>query len=198
MAKAKPSSLSCRESAGFSLVELLVLLVIAGILAFQVFGVLTGGRSKVRGEIFTLRTAINFARSEAVKRHKEVRVDFLSDEPLFDDADGYRIWIDENSSNNFDAGEQIRETAFDRQVRFYDPATAPPGGPPPVGDGIAFPFGYNRFTLRSDGTADFNGSVYVYAPQAGMPGSTVFKLVLGHHGRIRLFSWSGDSAWSGK
>ena len=62
---------------GFSLVELMVVLVIAGILAFGVVMSFTNPTAKVKAAAFEMRGDFNLARAEAVRRNQNILVDFV-------------------------------------------------------------------------------------------------------------------------
>jgi type IV fimbrial biogenesis protein FimT len=64
--------------------------------------------------------AVNFARSEAVRRGREVR--FSAVNPAAADNEwgpGWRVWIDANGNNACDAGEELRvRTALEGNATF--------------------------------------------------------------------------------
>ena len=209
-----PKKLDCRNNqAGFTLLELIIVLVIVGILATQVVSALTSDVTKVKGAAFRMRSDFNLARSEAVNRNEEVIVTFQ-----IGAADGYRIWIDDNPAGGdgaYTAGGDtlIKDMTLDSQVQFYGTDCSGDGGPPldgalsgagnnpPAGsDGVTFVA--DDFTMRSDGTSNKNGTVYLYIPDPANPAvmrAAPFAAIMGNNCRVRLVRWRTDlAAWSTK
>ncbi|MBU0480359.1 MAG: GspH/FimT family pseudopilin [Proteobacteria bacterium] len=92
----------------------MIVIAIIGILAAMVRVSFDSQASKVKSVAFNLRGDMNFARSEAVSRNRNVRVDFfLDDDPVVADRvdldgdgtmdDGYGIWTDKNNNGNYEA-----------------------------------------------------------------------------------------------
>jgi prepilin-type N-terminal cleavage/methylation domain-containing protein len=115
------------SSHGFTLVELMVVLVIMGILATGIIMMFTDPTGKVKVEAFELRGDINLARAVAVKENEDVLIQFVmtADDPV-DPADacsqdakatfdacfsggnrqGYVICFDEDDDN--DCQDEVR------------------------------------------------------------------------------------------
>ena len=162
---------------GFSLVELMVVLVIAGILAFGVVMSFTNPIAKVKAVAFEMRGDINYARAVSVKENQSVLVDFVTDS-----GPGYIICFDidtdDGDCDNEAADDIIKEVTFIKEVQFYDFSTiALPADGPTVTpaydselagksltneDGIIF--AGNAIEMRSDGTCDQDGAVIIYFP----------------------------------
>jgi prepilin-type N-terminal cleavage/methylation domain-containing protein len=177
---------------GYTLVEVIVVMVIVGILATGVVFMFANPSARVRGQAFTMLGELNQARSEAVNRNIDVRVTFLPGAAATDE-DGYRIWIDDwdaggggpGSDGAYTAGSDtlILETFFPLAVQFYDKnGTGGPGVDPDGGglnmengdsddDGIEFD-GADEFVFTARGIAEDSGSatldntgfVYIYLP----------------------------------
>jgi prepilin-type N-terminal cleavage/methylation domain-containing protein len=211
-----PKKLDCRNNqAGFTLVELIIVLVIVGILATQVVSALTSDATKVKGAAFRMRGDFNLARSEAVNRNEEVIVTFQ-----IGAVDGYRIWIDDNPAGGDDAytagsDTLIKDMTFDSQVQLYDTDCSGDGGPaldgatkgvaknPPVGsDGVTFVTPDDEFKMMPNGTSNNNGTVYLYVPDPANPAvmrAAPFAAIMGNNCRVRLVRWRKDlAAWSTK
>jgi prepilin-type N-terminal cleavage/methylation domain-containing protein len=199
------------RQSGYTLVELMVVLVIVGILATQVVSALTSDVTKIKGASFRMRNDFNLARSEAVNRNQDVIVTFQ-----IGAVDGYRIWIDDAPAGGdgiYTAGADtlIKDMTLDSQVQFYDTAAVngPPldgaasgaGNNPPAGcDGVTF--GADDFTMRNDGTSNKNGTVYLYVPDPAnhaVMRAAPFAVIMGSNCRTRLVRWRTDlAAWSTK
>lgn len=67
----------CRNNRGFSLLELMVVMVIAAILAVGVTFMFANPTAKVKAIAFELRGDLNLARAEAVKRNENILVQFV-------------------------------------------------------------------------------------------------------------------------
>ena len=68
---------NCKNNLGFSLTELMVVLVIVGILAIGVVFMFADPTAKVKAAAFEMRGDLNLARAEAVKRNENILVDFI-------------------------------------------------------------------------------------------------------------------------
>jgi len=172
------------QSSGFTLLELMIVLVIIGILATQVVTGWNSPVSKLKTAAFNMRTDFNLARGEAAKRNENVVVDFFRIGEDIDGLgvlaanDGYRLCLDKNDDGNctsadvaLDAEAMIKEVVFRDEVRLYDRFVAAPDGPgvdatetPGVWDGKCISFLPERFEMKPDGTSTKAGSVYLYAP----------------------------------
>ena len=136
---------------GFTLIELMIVVVIIGILATGVVTMFADPVAKVKAVAFNMRGDINLARAVAVAENEDVLIDFLFDveqECQKDitkcvnagDSDGYIICIDlDDPVNNIcDATDTIiRISLFREEVQFYNPTATPPGGPGMTPGGVA-------------------------------------------------------------
>ncbi len=113
----------CRSNRGFTLVELMVVMVIVGILATGVVFMFTDPTAKVKAAAFEMRGDLNLARAEAVRRNQNILMDFLFtaeadcskiDKDSFDACygagsnQGYVICFDENGDN--DCEDEVRSS----------------------------------------------------------------------------------------
>lgn len=203
---------------GFTLLELMIVLVIVGILATQVISGWNSPEPKLKSAAFNLRTDFNLARGEAAKRNEDVLVDFFIKGASMQDAvlpavpvtmsnDGYRICIDTNSDDECLKKDDdfVKEVLFRDEIRFYSQtlvAVPPPQGPNVKAgggawDGDPVSFASDRVVMQPDGTSTLSGTVYLYAPSPdslAVVESGPFAVVVSNTGRVRLVRWRAD-AW---
>ena len=75
----RPGKFLIKNTHGFSLIELMVVMAIVAILATGVVFMFANPNAKVKTQTFNLLGEINMARSEAVTRNQEVLIDFRDD-----------------------------------------------------------------------------------------------------------------------
>lgn len=206
---------------GFSLVELVVVMIIIGILATQAIVTLTSPAAKTKGAAFNLRSDCNLARSESVNRRSEVGVDFIFNTDIDNDGDrddGYVIYEETDYTNHsgYDPGDDplIKMVPFADTVQFYNSDLSSDGGPNKTaggdtpfdpGDGVSF--SGNRFHMQTDGSSNKSGTLYLYVsnpvwtPSGGADDMMVspYAVVIYTSGRVRLVRWRQDlGEWSTK
>jgi prepilin-type N-terminal cleavage/methylation domain-containing protein len=147
---------NCKGNRGFSLAELMVVLVIVGILAIGVVFMFADPTAKVKAAAFEMRGDFNLARAEAVRRNENILIEFIDSAKetcskettaLFADCfaggifQGYVICFDEDTGNDCsdegasaaDLEEKVIKTVLFRDsIRYYKfGATLPtsPNGP---------------------------------------------------------------------
>ncbi len=230
MMKFLPSAIESKKECpanGFTLVELMVVLVVIGILATGIIMMFADPTGKVKVEAFEMRGDVNLARAVAVKENEDVRIDFN-----FGSEDGYRIWLDNWNEGAGTVGSPpqdgvyteddpltaakdgdtlVKDGTFMEQVQFYEFAGAtPPNGPSddPLGNALSpgngITLGANTLTMRSNGTSDKAGSIVIYYPLKGTPGKIKgypYAVVLDSTttGRVQIQRWRNDLGdWSRK
>ncbi|HEY4316243.1 MAG TPA: GspH/FimT family pseudopilin [Herbaspirillum sp.] len=123
----KANDESPAKAAGFTLIELMIVLAIAGLaltLAIPAFQEMTG-RQQLNTAAADLLHAIQLTRSEALRRNRTVRL-----APL-DDADwtqGWRIYVGSGESGPYRDGDRLilQRTALPAGLRIENRSGAPP------------------------------------------------------------------------
>lgn len=204
-----------KNNHGFSLVELMVVIVIVGILAIGVVMSFTNPIAKVKAVAFEMRGDFNLARAVAVRENKDVLINFI-----LGAVDGYKICFDTTGTSGLCDGtdEIIKEVTFREEVQFYDfadgtafPADGPTKTPPYATelagkalagqDGITFTG--NAIEMYGNGTSDQDGAVIVYFPAnsstvagrrtiRGKPYATVIEGA--STGKVKLARWRPEIA----
>lgn len=157
-----------RSVRGLTMIELLVTMTIAAILAVLAVpafkGLLDSNRAQAQASL--LFQALNYARSEAVHQNTEVRVTALSGNT--DWAQGWRVWIDANGNDTYDAGEELRnQSAFT-------------GGPTLTGSVSEVKFLASGF--QDDGSSAFTAADTTFS--YSMPSSLSYCTKVAHTGRV--------------
>ena len=81
-----PCKVRMKGTHGFTLIEVLIVMIIVGILATGVVYMFANPSANVKTQAFNMLGDMNRARSEAVTRNEDVLVDFT--------ANGYQICVD--------------------------------------------------------------------------------------------------------
>jgi prepilin-type N-terminal cleavage/methylation domain-containing protein len=212
-----PCKVRMKGTHGFTLIEVLIVMVIVGILATSVVFMFANPSANVKTQAFTMLGDMNRARSEAVTRNQDVLIDFNLVGGI-----GYQICVDATASNDDcsdETGENfIQETIFHPKVEYYKPSALPAGGPATTpeagstlnnligGTGLLLDDGtaITNFTLEPDGTLEDgiaqNINVVIFAPkknQNAIDGTPYAVTVSSTSGRVRISRWTGG-VWSTK
>jgi type IV fimbrial biogenesis protein FimT len=103
-----------QRGAGFTLVELMAAVAVAGVLlaiALPSFDAMIRNNCRTTAAN-ELVTSLQYARSEAVKRHREIRVSAASSTAGNQWGSGWVVWQDSDGDNNLDTGEELRVSAL--------------------------------------------------------------------------------------
>lgn len=197
------------DSAGFSLIELMIVVAILGILAISAGVYMNSADTKLKTFVFNTKAHFNQARFEAVKRSRNVYLDFDFDDNDIIDSNGFTIWVDENGDTAYVEadGDVIIETvvfAGSGPEIYYGAASASGGpdddgpGSKTVGDGVTAGAPKNRFRFEPNGVSG-DGLAYFYFPR-GQAGAKVvasgpWAVIVNTVGRITVDEWRSTSGW---
>ena len=213
-----PGKLRMKSTHGFSLIEVMVVMVIVAILAVGVVFMFANPSAKVKTLAFELLGEINYARAVSVKENQSVLVDFS---PVLGAEDSYQICFDIDSTDgdcsNEPADNILKDVILRNDVQFYDfsdalalPADGPTKSPPYASeaagkalagaDGVIFTG--NAFEMQPNGTCDQDGAVIIYLHAQGdrrKIRGTPYAVVIGSAstGQVKLSRWRSDMADDG-
>ena len=192
------------RQAGFSLLELMIVVDIMCILAGYVGYNLSSGATELKTFVFNTKSHFHKAKFEAVKRNRNVYIDFDFNAPFGTAENGYTVWADEDSDTIYTAGtDTIIETiVFNSGPAIYaTPRPEEPGasnnGPGPtktIDDGVSA--ASDRIIMRPNGRSE-NSSVYLYLPRSATDSTLSagpWVIITSTVGRIRVDEW-GVSGW---
>ena len=150
---------------GFTLAEILLVVVILGILTSMVTPVFSPGRWRADSAVQELTLGLNAAQRLAVLRQHDVVVRFLLSDRLV------RIHQDEDNDGTEDDGEDTRVIELPETVGFgLGTAPALPEGAPPV----SFPVrgGHPTLIFHRNGSANATGAVYLRPMEGSLSGAS--------------------------
>lgn len=201
------------DARGFSLIELLIVVAILGILSIAVGVHINTAKTKLKGFVFNTKTRFYQAKFEAVKRSRNVYVDFDFNAPAGLD-NGFTIWMDENGDGSYvvaDGDEIIgAPVVFENLAtvgrhgpEIYCNACGISGGPgndgpglKTVGDGVTAGAPKNRFRFEPDGDSS-DGLAYFYFPQGTAAAKAVkagpWAIIVNTVGRVTIDEWKATA-----
>lgn len=180
-----------RRSAGFSLIEMLVVVAIMAIVAAAVVPQLNLARQRVRGATRQVAAELAYAQRLALTLQNDVRV-------RVDTAtNALQIHEDKNNNGARDAGERVRVVTMEPGVVFSrgnSPATAIiPGSGAAVYLCIGISCG-NEVIFRRDGTASADCGLYISSTRGNDTDGHAIA-ILRASGRAVKYLYTG-SAWN--
>jgi len=159
--------LSLRRRPGFTMAELMVVVVIAGMMVALALPRID--TSKIRADAIAtiVRTSLQYAQRQAITRQHDMVVSF--------DTTGQRIrtFWDINNSGVLDSPERVTWRGLDVGVLFTDPAVNGVSGTavskPVNGAQIATLNGYPTVTFHRDGSVSTDAEIYIKVAGRGPP-----------------------------
>ena len=190
------------RQAGFSLLELMIVVAIMCILAGYIGYNLSSGATELKTFVFNTKSHFHKAKFEAVKRNRNVYIDFDFNAPFGTVDNGYTVWVDDNCNNAYDAGTDpvIDTVVFNKGPVIYannPPIGAEPAGPggSTIGDGVSAVS--DKIIMKPNGRCKSAGTVYVYLPISATDNTISagpWAVITSTVGRIRVDEWR-DSGW---
>lgn len=187
-----PGSMHPGSRRGFSLIEMLVMVVLLGIITGMAVAKVDYTRNRVNASDMHLASELSAAQRLAISLQHDVRI-------RFEVATGtIQIHEDANNNGTVQAGERVRRVALEDGVRF---ARGPAPVLPQVGaDDISFADvgGSPTLVFRRDGSASQAGGLYLTSDRAATLGAAYAKdgcaiEVIRSTGRIVRWKYSSGS-----
>jgi prepilin-type N-terminal cleavage/methylation domain-containing protein len=179
----------CHDNAGFSLAEVIFVVVVVGILTSMVTPLFSPGRWRTDSAVQELALTLNAAQRLAVLRQHDLVVTF--------ELDDHRIRLHKDGDNDGieDPGEEVSVQALPETVGFgLGTAPALPHGAGPVS--FASGSGDPRLTFHRNGSASDSGVVYVrpeYGSMAANAEAVRALTVERATGEVRCYSYRTGS-----
>jgi prepilin-type N-terminal cleavage/methylation domain-containing protein len=194
-------------SAGFSLIELMIVVGILGILAVAVGTNINSADTRLKTFVFNTKARFNQARFEAIKRGRDVYLDFDFNTTPAGLDNGYTIWVDEDGSADFTTGDPIIDTVVfpGNGPEIYWGDACASGGPDDdgpglktIGNGVTAGAPKDRFRFEPSGDSG-DGEAYFYFPAGSAGAKTVasgpWAIIVNNVGRIKVDEWRSTNGW---
>jgi prepilin-type N-terminal cleavage/methylation domain-containing protein len=170
---------------GFTLVELLTVLVFVGLLISIAAPVLNPGRWRADSAVQELMVGLNAAQRLAVLRQHDVVVTFLVDERRIS------VHRDADNDGTLDAGEDARVIELPETIGFSRGDAPPIGG---AADDVTFAVvgGGHRLVFHQNGSASESGTAYLRPVEGSMSVDAESSRAISIEratGQVRCFSY---------
>jgi prepilin-type N-terminal cleavage/methylation domain-containing protein len=178
-----------RHQAGFTMIELLIVVIIVGLIAAMAAPKINLTRYKMEGSLMTVNSLLFGAQRLAVTRQHDIIL-------LFDVPNGM-IYVhqDQNNNGDFDAGERKRGYPLGEQVKFgLGTATARPMGATAVTFTQVFQ-GLPALVFHRTGSASEAKGLYITSMRTGHPEDTRALEVERSTGRVSWYRFQPPSSW---
>lgn len=188
-----------KMSPGFNLVELMATVSIICII--MVLGGVYSNSSyyKLRNAAHSLSATIQKTRLEAIKRNRNVFLDFDADDDNIVDS-GLTMWMDLNGDGSFDDASELVETIPGDAGISYGSVPNADGGPTKQSDGATnipsngISLTDNRAIFRSNGTVLNSGTIFIYSPEHASAGT--YEIGFNSTGHCRMWYYQpGATSW---
>ena len=153
----RPQNRQLRPRSGFSLIEIVVIVVIAGILGALIYPKIDVGRYKADSVVTTVRGVLQQAQRASLVSQHDVMVKF--------DVGGGQICLtwDANNNHDYDSGERVSCTSLSAGNRFATPPIGIRGGvtEPVVGSNVRKVDNMPVVTFHRDGSLSSELEIYM-------------------------------------
>ena len=182
---------SRRLRAGFSLLEIMTTLVIAGVIMGWAFIKLDPRRNQADAGIIVVKTVMQQAMRNSVQRQHDVLISF--------DVTGNRVRYAEDVNNNgqVDAGEKVLWRPLENQTKFATPAALIAGGYTPaavVGGRLRTVDGFPTVIARCGGSLSSDLQVFVTSLRGSRDDYRAVA-VTQPTGRVETYTYAG-AVWN--
>jgi len=178
-----------RHQAGFTIIELLIVVIIVGLIAALAAPRINLTRYKIEGSLMGVNSLLFGAQRLAVTRQHDILILF--------DVPNNMLYIHEDQNNNgdLDAGERKRGYPLGDQVQYgLGTATARPMGPGPVTFTRLFQ-GMPALVFHRTGSASEALGLYLTSTRANHPEDTRALEVERSTGRVSWYRFQPPSSW---
>jgi prepilin-type N-terminal cleavage/methylation domain-containing protein len=180
-----------RSRAGFSLIELLIVIIIIGIVTTMAIPSIDADVYRINSAVRGLNAALMYSERQAISLQHDVRVSI--------DTAGRRLRIHEDANNDgvMQSTERVTYTTLDSSIVFSRGAAPPmPFGGAPV-NFTRTQGGLPVIIFRRDGTASENGGFYIVPVKSftrGIAKNVRAGEIIRSTGRVAWWSYS-NSTW---
>lgn len=178
-----------RRAAGFSMIELLIVVLVLGLLTALAYPAINALRGQSESAMFGIGSTLQAAQREAVAQQHDVRVEFSG-------ANRILLIYDLNNNGLADPGERTRGVGLDASIVFGRGAAPARGfGPGP----ISLSTGGTALVFHRNGSANASGGLYLTTVR-GASGSSRWSRearaieIIRATGRAEWWRYNG-SAW---
>jgi prepilin-type N-terminal cleavage/methylation domain-containing protein len=182
----------CRRRAGFTLIEIVMVMALIGLIAAFAVPKLDFTRFRVNGAVRSVVSLLNLAQRQAVTNQSNVNVIFNTDQQSI------TLHEDSDNDNLIESGERTRTYPVGEGAIYAIGASVSPRlyAPAPVSFRRRLA-GYPEVIFRRDGSASEAGAIYLSSPRANNAADTRAIEVTAATGRVEWYRYDGTQ-WQRK
>lgn len=190
-ARSRASGMTARRRRGFTLAEMMVVVVIAGMMITLAIPRVDTTKWRADAIATIVRTTLQYAQRQAITRQHDMVVSF--------DTTGERIrtFWDNNNSGTLNSTERVTWRGLDVGVLFTDPSVKGISGAtitkPVSGTSIGTLTGYPTVTFHRDGSVSTDAEIYIKVAAHGPPWYRAIRLTQAT-GRVDWFRLNAQTS----